>query len=223
MQQTPPRPRHRWFAAVYDRMEKLDEKRMRRLRPKVAGRAAGRVLEVGCGTGANLAFYDWSKVDSLDATEPDPFMLQRARRRASKLPPSARVTFHEAPAEALPFPDAIFDTVVVSLVLCTVDDVEKSLAEVKRVLKGDGVLRLVEHVRGEGLMGRFHDAIQPAWGWCSAGCHPNRRTAEAVRAAGFRLDVERRFSATLGAPAFVGVARLAPAARPHAGNGAEKE
>jgi len=214
---------HRWFAATYDLLMRPGDSVLAPVRQFVAGGASGLVLEVGCGTGANLPYYDWERVESLDATEPDPFMLQRARRRASKLPPSARVTFHEAPAEALPFPDAIFDTVVVSLVLCTVDDVEKSLAEVKRVLKGDGVLRLVEHVRGEGLMGRFQDAIQPAWGWCAAGCHPNRRTAEAVRAAGFRLDVERRFSLTLGAPAFVGLARLAPAERPRVGNGAAKE
>ena len=208
MQQTPPRPRHRWFAAVYDRMEKLDEKRMRRLRPKVAGRAAGRVLEVGCGTGANLAFYDWPRVDSLDATEPDVYMLRRAQRRLAGLPADlrAKVRLQEAPAEALPFPDAAFDVVVATLVFCTVADPGRALAEVRRVLKPGGALYLMEHVAADGFAGGVQRFVQPVYGWLAAGCQLTRRTEDALRAAGFELAVEERVSFGPLWPGFLGVA-----------------
>src|SRR3989304_2488306 len=85
-----PRPRHRRFAAMYDVMEKAGEKRMRPLRQRIVGRAAGRVLEVGCGTGANLAFYDWAKVDSLPPPgRARPRFLRRAPR-GGEAPPSPR-------------------------------------------------------------------------------------------------------------------------------------
>ncbi len=196
---------HRWFAATYDLLMRPQEGVMAPLRRFVAGQATGRVLEIGCGTGLNLLYYDWSKLQSLDAAEPDPFMLERAKRRAAALP-EASLTFHEAPGEALPFPDATFDTVVASLVLCTVDDPQRTLREVRRVLKPTGVLRLVEHVRGDGWLGRLQDAVQPVYGWFAAGCHANRRTEDAVRAAGFRLEVLAHFKLGPPAPAFYGLA-----------------
>ena len=82
---------HRWFAATYDLLMRPGDSVLAPVRQFVAGGASGLVLEVGCGTGANLPYYDWERIESLDATEPDPFMLQRARRRASKLPPSSRL------------------------------------------------------------------------------------------------------------------------------------
>ncbi len=199
---------HRLVAALYDPVNKLGEGTLRPVRAFVAGGATGRVLEVGCGTGANLPFYRWDRVESLEATEPDQFMLRRAVERAQRLGLSDRVRFQDAPAEALPFPDHSFDTVVASLVLCTVDDQDRSLAEIGRVLRPDGMLRIVEHVRGDGLAGRFHDAIAPAWGYFAGGCRPNRRTAAMLRAAGFEMTMERWFTFGFGVPAFVGVARL---------------
>src|SRR5262245_51833295 len=109
-----PAVEHRWFAALYDRLEKLGGSYSRELRPPVVSRAAGRVLEIGCGTGANLDYYDWQRIDSLDATEPDPHMLRRAVAKRDALPPYIRdrVTLQQAPAESLPFPDATFDSAV---------------------------------------------------------------------------------------------------------------
>ena len=203
------RPRHRWFAAVYDRMARMDEKKARPIREFVAGGATGAVLEIGCGTGLNLDFYDWSKVERLEATEPDVFMLRRAEARAAKLPEDvrARVRLQEAPAESLPFDAVSFDTVVSSLVFCTVSDPAASLEEVGRVLKPGGELRLFEHVQAEGKTATVQRFIQPLYGWMSGGCQLSRQTESAVRQAGFDLEITQRTALGPLWPAFVGVAR----------------
>ena len=118
-----PRPRHRWFAAFYARViEPSDRKTMGPLRQFAAGGAHGRILEPGAGTGANLAHYDWSKVERLDLTEPDPYMRQHIEPKLAALPLEVRDRVHlsDAPAEALPFENATFDVAVVTLVLCSV-------------------------------------------------------------------------------------------------------
>jgi len=190
---------HRWFAAMYDLTGRLGERRLKPLRQFAAGGASGRVLELGCGTGANFAYYDWDQIESLDATEPDPFMLRRAEAKAQMLPPEARakLTLHQMPAEALAFPDETFDAVVATLVLCTVREVERTLTEIRRVLKPGSALRLLEHVRSDGFAGKAEDLIEPAWGRLFAGCHPNRRTEEALRNAGLRLEIEHRLKLSL--------------------------
>ena len=204
-----PPVRHPWAAALYDRLDKLGEKRFAPYRQRTAGGASGRVIEVGGGTGANLRYYDWSRVDSLDFTEPDPHMLGRAVPKRDALPPEARakVRLHQSPAESLPFDDVSFDTAVVTLVLCTVQDPARAIAELRRVLKPDGQLRIIEHVAAEGLIGSFQRLIQPAHGWWAAGCQLRRHTEQALRDAGFVLEVEERLMLMPYAPAFVGVAR----------------
>ena len=203
-----PRPRHRWFAAAYDLVAKTDEKRLRPLRQFSAGLAAGRVLEIGSGTGLNLSYYDWVNVESLDVAEPDVYMLQRARAKGGDLPVEARakVRFHDVPAEALPFPDASFDTVVATLVFCTVAEPGRAISEVRRVLRPGGQLRLLEHVRAPGFKGRVQRTIQPVYGWLAAGCQLNRDTEADVRAAAFELEVTERTAFGPLWPAFVGVA-----------------
>lgn len=154
----------------------------------------GRVLEVGCGTGASLAHYDWEAIERLEATEPDPFMLRRAREKLAAMSEDvrAKVTLTESPAESLPFGDGRFDCVVCCLVLCTVSDLEQSLGEIRRVLKPGGELRLLEHVARDGGWGRVQNVVQPVYGWVSAGCRLDRRTEDAVREAGFALEVQER-------------------------------
>jgi ubiquinone/menaquinone biosynthesis C-methylase UbiE len=201
----PERKGHRWFAALYDPLSRGVERRvLGRLRTFITGEASGRVLEIGAGTGANFPYYRTTQ--KVVATEPDPYMLRRARQRATEL--GVDVDLHQAAAESLPFPDHTFDTVVSTLVLCTVDDQARSLAEISRVLKPGGELRFIEHVRGSGLLGRIQDRVVPIWRWFGAGCHPNRRTAQSIRAAGFDM-VELRGQQLVFLPLLVGTARTA--------------
>jgi ubiquinone/menaquinone biosynthesis C-methylase UbiE len=146
--------------------------------------ARGRVLDLGCGTGRNLPFLPRDTVGIDPAFDP----LRRARRRA----PAGRLV--QARAEALPFRDGIFDTVVSGLVLCSVDDPGTGLAEVQRVLYPGGTLRLLEHVRSERpWRARVQDLLQPVWTCLAGGCRPNRDTERAVESAGFAIDpVTRR-------------------------------
>jgi ubiquinone/menaquinone biosynthesis C-methylase UbiE len=147
--------------------------------------AKGRTLEVGCGTGRNLPRYS---VETLVALEPEADALAKARKR------SPNTLFVRASAQALPFREGAFDTVVSSLVFCSVPEPREGLAEVRRVLKDDGELRMLEHVRGEGASGRVQDFIQPAWTKFAGGCHPNRRTEATVEESGFSISEEGRRS-----------------------------
>lgn len=142
--------------------------------------ARGRTLDIGAGTGRNLPLYrDGARPVALD---PDRALLRRGRRRAPGVP------LVVGRAEALPFRDGVFDTVVSGLVFCGVGDPVLGLREVRRVLAPAGTLRMLEHVRSlSRLGGRWQDAVQPLWTWCAGGCHPNRDTEATVRAAGFEI------------------------------------
>ncbi len=176
---------HRWFAAVYDILMRPGERGpIGRIRPQLLEGLHGDVLEIGAGTGANFAHYPAES--RVIALEPDPYMLKRAEAKIVALGVT-NVDAQRAPAEHLPFDDASFDAVVSTLVLCTVRDLPASLAEVRRVLRPGGEFRFLEHVRGEGLLGRLQDLVQPVYGWFFAGCHANRRTEAAFRDAGFEF------------------------------------
>jgi ubiquinone/menaquinone biosynthesis C-methylase UbiE len=119
--------------------------------------------------------------------DPSEDALKVARRRAPSVP------LVRASAEALPFKDGVFDTVVSGLVFCSVPDPSKALAEVRRVLNRDGALRMLEHVRSTSRFGaKCQDFVQPAWTWIMGGCHPNRDTEAAVVASGFEILPEGR-------------------------------
>lgn len=194
----------RWFAALYDLATGCFEGGvLRKLRVWVTGEAAGRVLEVGVGTGANFPYYP--EALGLVAVDPNLFMLARARRRADRL--GRDVGLIRAAAEALPFADGSFDTVVATLVFCSVFDLDRAVAEVRRVLRPGGTFRFIEHVRAEGgLLGRLQDGATPAWRRVAGGCHLNRRTVEAIERAGFEL-VRLEDHSLLFMPLVAGVAR----------------
>jgi ubiquinone/menaquinone biosynthesis C-methylase UbiE len=194
---------HRWFAAVYDLLSAWEEARvLKPSRLRILGDAAGRVLEIGAGTGASFPYY--KAAERIVATEPDPFMLVRAQRRLKHGRHS--IALVQCQAESLPFADASFDTVISTLVLCTVENLDRSLSEIDRVLKSGGDLRFIEHVRFDDARGRLQDAVAPVWRRVGAGCHPNRRTAEALRAGGFEI-VELQEYITPVMPLIIGVAR----------------
>ncbi len=145
----------------------------------------GRTLEVGCGTGRNLPLYP-SSVTAI-GVDPAADSLARARRRAPRVP------LVRADAEALPFRAATFDTVVSSLALCSVADPPRALAEVRRVLRPGGTLRVMEHVRStRPWKASIQDAVQPWWTRVSGGCHPNRDTERLVETGGFAIDRDTR-------------------------------
>jgi ubiquinone/menaquinone biosynthesis C-methylase UbiE len=102
--------------------------------------------------------------------------------------------------ESIPFPDNSFDSVHVGLVLCSVDDVAATLDEIRRVLVPGGRLVVLEHVRGDGAMGRFQDRIARPWSWMASGCRPNRRTIDSIAAAGFDTGGLRSIRRTLVPP-----------------------
>jgi ubiquinone/menaquinone biosynthesis C-methylase UbiE len=196
---------HRWFAFIYDRLLGYTESRLGALiRPRLMGEAHGRVLEFGAGTGASFPYYPSDAY--VTATEPDPHMLARARRRVMELGRDG-IELRQALVEQLPFADASFDHVVTSLVLCYVHDQPSALEEVRRVLKPGGSLRFFEHVRNDGVVGAVQDAITPVWRWLLAGCHPNRRTRAAIEDAGFAIDWIETVWMGPGIPAVYGVAR----------------
>jgi ubiquinone/menaquinone biosynthesis C-methylase UbiE len=171
------------FARIYDRALARGEKAgMRDLRAEVVAEARGDVLEIGAGTGLNLNHYA-SSVASLTLTDPEAPMVAQLHKRAQGHPLAP--TILEAPAESLPFADDSFDAVVSTLVLCTVTDVNATLAEVRRVLRPGGALLLVEHVRGDDDLARWQDRLHGPWKAIGYGCNCNLNTAVSLEQAGF--------------------------------------
>jgi ubiquinone/menaquinone biosynthesis C-methylase UbiE len=175
-----------FFARFYDRMTARTEGAgLRDKRRTLLGRASGRTLELGAGTGANLELYP-DTVTELVLTEPDEHMRAQLERKLSEAGRTAEVV--AADSQHLPFPDDSFDTVVGTLVFCTIDDPAAALREARRVLKPDGRLLFIEHVRAQDeKLARWQDRLERPWGWMGRGCHPNRDTLATIRAAG--LDV----------------------------------
>jgi len=176
----------RAFARVYDTAFALAERRgLSGLRKDLVGQSKGRVVELGAGTGLNLRHYP-DTVSELVLTEPNPHMAARLRNRARSL--SFDTSVVETPAESLPFDDASFDTVVATLVLCTVKDPDRALAEVARVLRPGGTLLFAEHIRSASPRAAWwQDRLNTPWSWYACGCQCNRDTIAAMRAASFKI------------------------------------
>jgi SAM-dependent methyltransferase len=141
------------------------------------------VLEVGIGTGSSMPFYPHdARVTGIDLSDR---MLTQARKRAEREGIAARLL--EMDAQDLRFPAASFDCAVSSCVFCSVPDPVRGLREVHRVLKPNGTLVMLEHVRGPGLLGPFFDLLNPPVVRVS-GANINRRTVENVLRAGFEIE-----------------------------------
>lgn len=181
---------HRFFAALYDRtMALADEAGLADRRRRLLTAAKGRVLEVGAGTGLNLAYY--RNVTELHLVEPDSAMARRLARRLGELSLPA-VVYETAILEA-ELPAAHFDTVVCSLVLCSVPDPQATLARLDELLAPDGRILFLEHVRGVGRLAWFQGRLSPLWRRVAAGCHPDRDTLHELRKAGFAITDCDRF------------------------------
>ena len=171
--------------------------------------AKGDALEIGAGTGANVAYYP-TAVRRLVLAEPNAGMRNRLKRKVGDRP---EVTVIDATAEAIPLPDRAFDVVVSTLVLCSVDSPGRSLAEVWRVLRPGGRLLFLEHVAAEGRPGRlrWQRLLEPGWRFMAGNCHLTRRTEDAIVEMGFLLESVQRESirkvAGVVRPSVRGVAR----------------
>jgi ubiquinone/menaquinone biosynthesis C-methylase UbiE len=151
----------------------------------------GSVIEIGAGEGSSFGLYPGAVTDVL-AIEPNDYLRNLARRRAETAP--VPVVLVAGVAEQIPAPDAGADAVVTSLVLCSVADQARVLAEIRRVLRPGGTLAYYEHVRsGNPVLAAAEDLLTPAWQRMAGGCHPNRDTLEAITAAGFLVQDNERF------------------------------
>ncbi|HEX2360284.1 MAG TPA: class I SAM-dependent methyltransferase [Solirubrobacterales bacterium] len=183
-------PEHPVVARFYDRMVASAERGgLEQMRRSLLSQARGRTLEIGAGTGLNLAHYT-DAVSELVLAEPDPHMATRLRDRIRQEGTAAeQVTVIESGAEELPFDDGSFDTVVSTLVLCTVPDPDRALAEMRRMLVEGGALLFLEHVRSESRrLAWWQDRLERPWGFIAGGCHPNRPTHDALANAGFQIE-----------------------------------
>jgi ubiquinone/menaquinone biosynthesis C-methylase UbiE len=173
------------FSKYYDAfMSPLEKNRFKKIRTNLLKKASGKVLELGSGTGINFPFY--RSVESVTAIEPSLDMIgQSIHKKKQAIVP---VDIVHASAEELPFPDHSFDTVVGTLVFCTIPNVEKAIDEMKRVCKPEGRILLFEHVRmGTPVLAGLQDWLTPFWKKICDGCCLNRNTLKLLRQNG--LDI----------------------------------
>lgn len=164
-------------------------------RRELMANAHGRVLELGVGTGSNLGSYP---LEVTDVVGIDPFqpVLEKARETAGRLEAKGvpyRIRLHRADAESLPYDDASFDTVVAFLTLCTIPDHAAAAREAHRVLRPQGRLLVLEHVKAESgsRLERWQRRLDPLWTRAAVGCHLDRDTGGVLREAGFTGPLER--------------------------------
>jgi ubiquinone/menaquinone biosynthesis C-methylase UbiE len=205
-----PRPR---FARMYLKAAaRADRRGASEHRRRLLEGLAGRVVEIGAGNGLNFVHYP-ATVTEVIAIEPEPTLRSAARDAAEHA--STPVSFRDGTADHLPLEDGEVDAAIASLVLCTVPDQARALAELRRVLHPGGELRFYEHVipRSQPKRALFrladHSGLWPAIG---GGCHPARDTAGAIEAAGFTIERCERFHFRAGpfepnVPHILGIAR----------------
>ncbi|WOV83627.1 class I SAM-dependent methyltransferase [Sporosarcina jeotgali] len=174
-----------WFPKIYDAaMKPLEASQFKKIRRDLVEKAEGRVLEIGSGTGINFPYY--KNALQVDAIEPNPSMSKRSdeRLRCAQVP----IQIHESGAESLPFADDTFDTVVATLVFCTIPEPLKALAEIQRVSKPGARLLFFEHVRMEPiLLSKTQDFLNPLWEKICDGCQLNRDTLDLIKKSGIEV------------------------------------
>jgi len=181
----------RFFAWYYPKLIGLSERAgQAEVRRELLVEAAGRTLEIGAGSGANVPHYT-ERVTELVLSDPSPQMRGQLRELLdTDPPPVGSWELAELSGERLPFEDASFDTVVGGFIMCSIPDPEAAIAEIARVLRPGGRYIFLEHVHaGEGTaLGRFQDLIEIPHRYVAAGCHPNRHTGELIERSPLRVE-----------------------------------
>ncbi|SEM14206.1 Methyltransferase domain-containing protein [Mesobacillus persicus] len=178
------------FSEWYDFfMKPLEQGKFKRVRSDLLKESNGKVLELGSGTGINFPFYHGVEVTAI---EPSEYMLNRSlkRREQAKVP----IELVQSGAELLPFGDNSFDTVVATLVFCTIPDVDQAMGEMKRVCKPDGKILMFEHVKmDQPFLAKLQERLTPYWKKVCDGCCLNRETDLLVKKYGFKIIETREF------------------------------
>lgn len=206
----------RVFARGYDTvLGPAERDGLARRRRELLSSAHGDTVELGAGTGANLDFYP-SAVTRLVLIEPDRHMARRLRRKLDASGVSGEIVL--ASAEKVPFPDASFDIVVFTMVLCTVTDPAAMLGEAARLLRPGGKVLFFEHVRSDSpRLARWQDLLAVPWRWFGNGCRCNQRTERLLESSPLRVEWLQRETISkvmpLVRPLIVGAARPAVAIR----------
>jgi ubiquinone/menaquinone biosynthesis C-methylase UbiE len=165
----------------------MRDKPIMRQRAKVVPLARGRVLEVGIGSGLNLAFYDKSKVDKVVGLDPSPELQAMARRRAAEA--GVDVDWMALSGEKIPLPEESVDSIVITYTLCTIPDAHAALLEMRRVMKPDARLVFSEHgLAPDESVRRWQNRLNGLWGRVSGGCNINRDVPKMLGDAGLRIE-----------------------------------
>jgi ubiquinone/menaquinone biosynthesis C-methylase UbiE len=155
-------------------------------RSRIVPQASGDVLELGCGGGINMAFYDPAKIKSFSGVDPSLALLERSREAAQAIGLTADI--RGGVGEALPFDDASFDTVLITFTLCSVDDQQQVLSEMRRVLRPGGKALFLEHgAAPDADVQKWQRRIEPIWKRIGGNCHLTREISSAYEKAGFRI------------------------------------
>lgn len=171
-------------------MAPLEQKKFKHIRKELLNSAKGKVLELGSGTGINFPLY--SNVDEVIAIEPSQSMIDKSlsKHKLAVVP----IKIIHASAENLPFEDHTFDTVVATLVFCTIPNVEKAITELKRVCKPDGQILLFEHVKMENaVLSRLQEALTPFWKKVCDGCCLDRETLQSFTTQGLKVERVKQY------------------------------
>jgi ubiquinone/menaquinone biosynthesis C-methylase UbiE len=161
------------------------QKPMRALRERYVTRASGDVLEIGIGSGLNLAHYG-EHVCSITGLDPHAELTAKAQERANRL--STPVALLKISGESIPAEDASFDTIVCTWTLCSIPNVYAALREMRRVLRPGGKLYFIEHGRApEPHIEKWQHRIEPLWKKIGGGCHLTRKADDLIRDAGFEI------------------------------------
>lgn len=180
--------------STYDNFMSIFEKgQLGEMRAHLMKSAYGHVLEIGSGTGVNLAYYDYEQITDIVLSDKatNPVLV----RRSASLNVAYQIQAFDV--NSIPYEDNHFDTIVVTLVFCSVVDVQKGLSEIKRVLKDNGQVIFIEHVLPEGKsLKTVFDILTPIWKHIASGCHLNREFIKSLESEGFKVTEMARFNKT---------------------------